>query len=329
MKIGLDITRKSISKTQTERIIDALAKYAPQHQYTSDSKQYATIDIYHGFGCYVPFMVRFRGIRSVVTVHNLNFVHYPHAYIGLDRMFRMWMYKKSCRYADRIIAVNNRVGEDVSRILKIDDAKIEVMMPITTFKQTERPNGAICEVLRKKYSLPDRYVLMLGATDPRHNQKNVIDVMRFVESDCDLIICGRRSGYTDHLLEYARQHHFAKRLNFIYEYPPEDMAGLLLLSQVFVFIPHPDVEVSIRPMVEALRVGTPMILSGTPLNREVAEDAAVYVRDDSADELAVALETVLYDTAFRDKIVEKEMVRAEFFSDHSVARRLTDIYASL
>lgn len=144
-----------------------------------------------------------------------------------------------------------------------------------------------------------------------------------------IVVCGRRTSYSDSLLEYARERHMAARVDFIYEITPDDLPALFRLAHAFVYLPDAGIEASIVPVVEAMRAGVPMVLSDTQLNREAAGDAAAYVRPEAAGEVAAALENVLADTNFRREMQARERRRAVLFSEYAVAKRLTDIYTSL
>ena len=144
-----------------------------------------------------------------------------------------------------------------------------------------------------------------------------------------IVVCGRRTAYSDSLLEFARGRHMASRVDFIYELSPDDLPALFRLAHAFVYLPDAGIEASIVPVVEAMRAGVPMVLSDTQLNREAAGDAAAYVRPEAAGEVAAALENVLSDVNFRREMKARERRRAELFSEYAVARRLIDIYSSL
>ena len=144
-----------------------------------------------------------------------------------------------------------------------------------------------------------------------------------------IVVCGRRTAYSDSLLEFARGRHMASRVDFIYELSPDDLPALFRLAHAFVYLPDAGIEASIVPVVEAMRAGVPMVLSDTQLNREAAGDAAAYVRPEAAGEVAAALENVLSDANFRREMKARERRRAELFSEYAVARRLIDIYSSL
>lgn len=489
MKIGFDTTPAAPAGTYSQHLAKLLARYNPEHEYVVEGKRYNEVDLYHCCRTVLPLLVRLRSIPFVMTVHNLNFLRYPHLYSFPERLVLLRLYRRALRDASRLITVNRDAREELSERLRIDPRKIEVMMPLSVGIPQEPPVQAELEVVRRKYMLPKDFILIIGTVEPRHNHEIVLEALlalrnqvrerrggedsvgeytagedsvgkypagegfadespagerlapngrgdrnapepdnggfrptrqiraaeagfagtgsvdadandavpgrglttaqagtsdpvrsggRMMEqagtsdavkdggcvtaqagaSDvatgggrvteqagvgqadgrtaCEervvqtgIVICGRRTTYSDFLLGYARARHMAAHLDFIYELTPDDLPALFRMARAFVYLPDADCEASIVPVVEALRARLPMVLSDTRLNREAAGEAAVYVRPEAVGEVAAALENVLCDENFRREMQAREHRRAELFSEYAVARRLIDIYNSL
>lgn len=393
MKIGFEDTPAAPAGTYSRHLAELLAEYAPEHEYIVDGARYKEFDLYHGFRPGLPLPL-LRKIPSVMTVHNLNFLRYPHLYSLSERLVLLRLYRRALRSASLLITVNRDARAELSERLRIDPGRIEVVMPLAARVPHETPGGAQLEAVRRKYMLPGRFILMLGTVEPRHNHEVLFEAVGSLgererairaeglraaqraagpelpglaadrdpgrgaaaaagrggiatgmrgEAPADtavrpaatsaervgIVVCGRRTAYSDFLLEYARGRHMAARVDFIYELKPDDLPALFRLAHAFVYLPDAAIEASIVPVVEAMRAGVPMVLSDTQLNREAAGDAAAYVRPEAAGEVAAALENVLSDANFRREMKARERRRAELFSEYAVARRLIDIYSSL
>lgn len=329
MKIGLDDAPASPVGTYSQHLARILKNHAPEHEYVAGNNRYGRIDVYHGFRPGLPLGVRLRQVPAVVTLQNLNFLRYPHLLPRPGRMFRLAAYRRALRSAGRLITLNTGAREELAGRLGVDPGRIEVVLPLGALPPQEPPRLAEIERVRRKYGLPERFVLMLGTVEPRHNHEAVLDALLSAELDAGVVVCGRRTAYADFLLGYARELHMATRVDFIYELTPDDLPALFRLARVFVYLPDTDAEASIVPVVEALRVQLPMVLSDMPTNREAAGDAALYVNPQSVDEVAAALADALDDESFRRETMARESRRAELFSELAVAKRLIDIYTSL
>jgi glycosyltransferase involved in cell wall biosynthesis len=80
------------------------------------------------------------------------------------------------------------------------------------------------------------------------------------------------------------------------------------------------------PVLEAMTRGLPVITSNTSSLPEVAGEAALQVDPASIREIAAAIETLLGDTALREKLASRGRARAERFSWDETARLTLQVY---
>jgi len=177
MKIGFDDTPAAPAGTYSQHLARLLAEYAPEHEYIIDGKRCKEFDLYHGFRPGLPFPVLLRRIPCVMTVHNLNFLRYPHLYSLGERLVLLRLYRRMLRSASRVITVNRDAREELSDRLRIDPGRIEVVMPLAARMPQNPPDGAELESVRRKYALPRDFVLMLGTVEPRHNQEVLFEAL--------------------------------------------------------------------------------------------------------------------------------------------------------
>lgn len=314
MKIGLDTAPAALRGTYFQHLASVLARYAPEHEYIIGAEVNDGVDLYHGFRSSLPLSVHLRRVPSVMTVPNLNFLRYPHLYTFAERLFVLTLYRRALRRAGRVITVSAPAREELSERLNIDPSKIEVMVSLAVPAPRGNPSQAKLEHVRRKYALPEHFILMIGTVEPRHNHQAVFAALADAASPAGVVVCARR---------------IAARVDFIYELTPSDLPALFRLARVFAYLPDADAEASVVPVVEALRAGLPMVLSDTQVNREAAGEAAAYVRPEARGEVLAALENALEDVSWRRTMQERERRRAELFSEYAVAERLMQIYTSL
>ena len=165
MKIGLDTAPVTLRGNYFQHLAGVLENYAPEHEYVVDAKRYGHLDLYHGFRSSLPLSVHLGRIPAVMTVPNLDFLRYPHLYTFSERLIALRLYRRALRQARRVITVSTPAREELSRRLRIDPAKIEVMMPLAARVPQEPPLQAELEHTRRKYGLPrDVY------SDDRHRR---------------------------------------------------------------------------------------------------------------------------------------------------------------
>jgi glycosyltransferase involved in cell wall biosynthesis len=83
------------------------------------------------------------------------------------------------------------------------------------------------------------------------------------------------------------------------------------------------------PILEAMKVDTPVVTSNATAMPEVAGDAAVLVDPLNASEMAGAMHRVVSDDAFRTQLVERGRKRAEPFSWDAACRVYEKLYRDL
>ncbi len=91
----------------------------------------------------------------------------------------------------------------------------------------------------------------------------------------------------------------------------------------------PSFDSSIMPIVEALHQGVAMILSDTPLNREAAGHAAIFIPPHNEAEIAKAIKITIYDQSFRSQLLAQCVAEARRYSQKSIADELSKIYESV
>ena len=146
-----------------------------------------------------------------------------------------------------------------------------------------------------------------------------------------MVVCGRRTAWSDYLLGYARARRIAARVDFIYELTPSDLPALFRLARVFAYLPDADAEASVVPWVEALRGGSADGLGGdTQVNREAAGGGRRLCASGGAGARFSRRSKTRWKTCRRRTMQERERRRAELNSGNTPWRNgWMQIYTSL
>lgn len=327
MKIGFGASGRCGRDSYSGCLPDLLGHHAPQHEYRSGGGDLRDLDIYHSLHHSLPPAVRRGGTKCVVTLHDLTFLRRPDLFSRFERLFRLPFYRRSCRRADCVITLNHRARTEAAARLRIAPERIEAVLPLCATPPREAPDEAGCERVRRKFMLPERFLLAVCPAEPHGRLIEVLHTAAETEFPLPWVVCIRRSPLSEELLACARDQGFVSRLDLIYEYAAADLAALLRLSQGFLYLPTGDAPIG--AVVEALRTGVPMLLSDTPLNREAAADAALYADPRDCAATVGALRTLTSDAGLRRKLADACLTQAERYSEAAVAQRLTEIYAAL
>jgi len=282
------------------------------------------IDLFHGLSNKLPIGIDRTGIPSVVTIHDLIFLPHPEFYHSFDARTYARNFRRSADLADRIIAISECTRRDLINYYDIDPGKIDVVYqgcdksfydPVTPEKIAE---------VRRKYSLPERYIVGVGTIEARKNQLLALRALPMIPADTDLVLVGRPTKYVRLLQAEAERLGVSSRLHFIHGASfadfPAFYAGALLSSYPSRY------EGFGIPVVESLATSTPVVAATGSCLEEAGGPGAFYVNPDSPREFADAVEKIIGSPGLRMEMTEKGRRHIERFSAGEFTRGLLSVY---
>src|SRR5690606_33497767 len=103
-----------------------------------------------------------------VTVHDLAFLRYVDVHPFPNRLYLTWITRLSTRRASSVIAVSESTKQELVKLLGTPENKIHVIH--NGVSQRFRPvPQAEADAVRRRYGLPERYILFVGNLEPRKN----------------------------------------------------------------------------------------------------------------------------------------------------------------
>jgi glycosyltransferase involved in cell wall biosynthesis len=83
------------------------------------------------------------------------------------------------------------------------------------------------------------------------------------------------------------------------------------------------------PVLEAMRLGTPVVTSRTSSLPEIAGEAALYVNPYETDDISRAIKTITADAGLREELALRGRAQAELFSVARYRERVAALYEGL
>jgi glycosyltransferase involved in cell wall biosynthesis len=293
----------------------------------SGSIRRSGVDIYHGLSHELPADIHRAGVRSVVTMHDIIFVHHPELYTPTDRHLYTLKYKRSCHAADRIIAISEQTRADLVNEWNIDPTKIEVVYQGCDPQFGIEASPETLAEVRARYSLPDNYILSVGSIEERKNLMLTVQAMATGALDVRLVAIGRHTTYADRIMEYATAHGIADRITMHHNVRFADLPALYQMAEGFVYTSL--FEGFGIPILEALNSRVPVITSAGGVFSETGGDACIYVNPFSVEEMVEALRSILEDSSMRADMIARGTAHAARFAEPIIAQNLTRLYRSL
>jgi len=280
------------------------------------------IDLFHGLSGELPvFSLK---IPKVVTVHDVIFLRYPEYYTAFDRKIYEKKFRHACKIADKIITVSKQTAEDCIHFLDADPKKIEIGYQSCDpmfFLPVKDKN------VRKKYDLPERFILNVGTIESRKNLLNLVKALQFVDEEMVLVAVGRKTAYSSQIEEYIKEKHLSHRVKLMHHIPFDDFPALYAAASVFVY---PSVFEGFGiPVLEALAVGTPVATSQISSMPEVGGEAALYFNPYNVEDMATQINLLLHDTKTVATLNRNRIKQLEQFSIKNIAEKVNEIYGSI
>lgn len=232
-----------------------------------------------------------RGIRTVVTIHDMGYMHFPEAHTRAHRLYLRLSTMWSARMANHVIAISSATRDDLVRLAGVPAEKISVIHHGVAARFRPAEPHAI-EAVRQRYGLGQPYLLYIGTVQPRKNLERLIDAFATLEAatphasspDLQLVIAGKRGWLTDAIERRAASLGLDDRVRFVGYVPDDDVPPLLSGARAFVF---PSLYEGFgMPVLEAMACGTPVLASDSSSLPEIAGEAALLV--DPLDTAAIA-----------------------------------------
>ncbi len=286
------------------------------------------LDIYHGLSNELPLNIRqAAGVKSVVTIHDLIFLCYPHYYPMVDRRIYAYKFRAACEDASAIVAVSECTRRDIIRFFHIPEEKIHVIYQGCHTRFEQPTTAEERQQVRLKYRLPDRYILHVGSIEERKNMLLVVKALGELPDDVRLVIVGRRTKYTAHIEEYVRAHGWESRVCFRHQIASVDLPALYQMATLFVYPSR--YEGFGIPIIEALHSGVPVIAATGSCLEEAGGLDSIYVGPDDVEGMAEAIRRVWEDDALRQRMATSGKAFVTRFSAEKQAAELMALYQSI
>ncbi|MEI9919622.1 MAG: glycosyltransferase family 1 protein [Bacteroidota bacterium] len=268
--------------------------------------------------------------KRVVTIHDVFHLAYRSEASIAQRIYSSVVMNQAVNRSDKVITVSKFSESEIRKYLNVKANKIEVIYNGVDHNLFRIINdNAGLTAIKKKYNLPDRFILYVGNVKPHKNLRNVIEAMKKLGGDHRLVIVGKKHGFItgDPLLfqQIEQDKSFAGRVIFTDFVPNEDLPYLYNLASLFVFPSF--YEGFGLPPLEAMACGCTVVASNAASIPEVCGDAATYFDPFNVNEIASKISEAL--SGNREEQKRKGVERAAMFSWSDFYKKQTQVFKTL
>ena len=282
------------------------------------------LDLLHSPDFIPPFQ---RNCRSVITIHDLAFLLYPH-FLTKESARYYGQIDQAVRNTDHIIAVSESTRQDTIKLLGVPERKITVIHEAAnpTFRQMDKDESR--RRVTEMYGLDRDFILFVSTIEPRKNLPGLLQAYRKLLDDYKvsegLALAGSQGWLSEEVYGLVENLNLDEHVRFLGRVPSEHLVYLYNAARLLV---HPSFYEGFGlPPLEAMTCGTPAIVSNVSALPEVVGDAAQLVDPHDIDGLTVAMWRLLTDEDLRDSFIAKGFKRADMFSWKRAAEETLAVY---
>ena len=290
---------------------------------TKDAKR-GDVELFHGLEGRLPYGLRRNKIRSVVSVHNLISIRFTKYYNILERIVEFIRVSSACHRADRIIAASEATRRDIAHLLGISHEKIDVVYEGCNPIYSRKIDDEEVEAVKRKYNLPERYILNIGDMVERKNFGLIVEAMAELPEDINLVVVGEQTSYTRRIKRRLKILGFEERVHFRRNVALEDRPALYKGAEIFIN-PSKFEGFSIE-ILEALSVGVPVIAARGSSLEEAGGLDSIYVSSKDCGELVDAIENIRNNEALRQRMIEQGARHVTHFRSEVAAYNIMKCY---
>jgi len=277
------------------------------------------IDIWHAT---YPLPIMVRRSKRITTIADLIPLRLPYTTLDDKRSYYRNV-KGSIKDSSMIITISEHSKKDILDIFDVGPDKIYVTYPPITLRTFLADEEKI-SIFLKKYGLTfHKYLLFVGAVEPRKNVGKLIDGYSMIDTEMPLVIAGKRAWLWKDEIN-GRNFKNVRLLEYV---PTEDLKYLYSGAYCFVF---PSLYEGFGlPPLEAMSFGCPVITSRISSLPEVCGDAALYVDPYDIYDIKERIENLLSNAQLRDRLSKIGKERAKRFSMENYMKQLYEAYSKV
>ena len=278
------------------------------------------------------------GIPVVLNVHGTEFGWHENArYLPLkygrralvERFEMGWtirLLKKAIKYADKIIAVSERVRDDIISNVDIDEDKVVAIYngydPNTFYPRKTKP-------LRDIYNT-DFVFLFVGSFTPRKGVVDMLNSMGKIRDEFNfklLMIGDAKDAYLRYITDLIRDNRLEDKIIMKERIPNVELPKYYSAADCFVFA---NIGESFgKVTMESLACGCPNITTKVGTLPDIMEKAAILVRQKDPEDLANALRIMITDKKLRNRMRKAALKEIKNFTWTRSAENYLKVYESL
>lgn len=269
--------------------------------------------------------------RAVASIYDISFLRYPQCASAQTLRWLDRNLKRTVDRADGIVTISEFSKKEIVEVLGVPATKVRVVYPGVSEAFRRRVSEGDLAHLRKRYGLPETYLLAVGTLEPRKNLTTLVQAFAlerafFRARRCGLVLAGAKGWKIGPLFDEIRRLDLERDVVATGYVADRDLPALYQGAAMLAF---PSLYEGFgMPLLEAMASGLPVVASDTSSHREVLGEGALFVSPREPDSLARAVKELLLDQERRRAMALAGMERSAGFTWEACARSMRKAYES-
>lgn len=286
------------------------------------------IDLVHSIGGYIS--ADLIDYRSVVTVLDLQHLHYPEFFSAEETQAREKNHREAIEISDRIICISEAVKKDVCRHYSVAAEKVDSIWVIpSSLYWADLPVAILARTL-STLGVSGDYLYFPSHAWAHKNHETLLRAMIEVQKSCpelSLILTGGHFNTEHPVYRLIHDLGLQDKVKHLGYRTPLEVRCLLQNAKMLVY---PSLfEGFGLPVAEAIIVGVPVACSSiAPLIEIGREGIVTFDPRDSAD-MAAKIVELATDRSLRKKKRAHSQARRSLFSPNRIGRKTLNLYRSI
>ena len=270
-----------------------------------------------------------RRVPTVLTVHDMIFKLFPEHQKRLNYWYLNAAMPLYCRRAAAVVTVTEASKRDIVAHYRLPPEKVRVIYEAASPEFRPAPAQDV-EAARRRYGLPDDYLIHVGTIEPRKNLSRLVAALEGLRREglrVPLVVVGARGWLYDDFFRELEKLDVRHDVVFPGYVPGPDLP--LLYNGARASATPSVYEGFGLPVLEAMACGTPVVAAQTSSLPEIGGDAALYFDPHDVDAIAAAVRRVWTDRDLRAQMGTAGLQRAALFSWDRAAEETMALYESV
>ena len=318
---------KNVTFVKTKTSSDSSRFFKAVHLFSTIklffSKSFSIGEVYN-----LPFANLFSK-NLIITIHDLRYHNFENKTV-ISFLYRIFFYL-CLRNINNIITVSHSVKKELEKIFP--KKNISVIYNCAVIKKNKKEiSTRDKEMVLKKFRITNKYLLSVGHFESRKNYLNLLKGFKLFcqkHLDCSLIVV----GFTDNakvkneLIQYIKTNNLSSHVKLLDNVNELEKQVLYQCADLFVF---PSLYEGFGiPILEAMSLKCPIVLSNIPVFREITQKKVIYFSPESPQSIEKTISSVFVSRKKKSYLINYGTKRLKDFTVKESSEKLINLYSQI